>query len=71
MFSILLYNVLIFCNGTSDCIEKCYKSGKWDGKSKEFIEQYRKSYVEMANESPEDKPFQHPYYWAASTVNGA
>jgi hypothetical protein len=52
-------------------VGKCYKSGKWDGKSKEFIEQYRKRYVEMAKESPEEKPFQQQYYWAAFTVNGA
>lgn len=55
----------------ADCIEKCYKSSKWEGKSKERIEQYRKRYVEMVEESPEEKPFQHPYYWAAFTVNGA
>lgn len=55
----------------ADYIEKCYSSGKWEGKSKEFIEQYRERYLEMAKESPDEKPFQHPYYWAAFTVNGA
>jgi len=55
----------------ADCIEKCYCSGEWEGKSKEFMEQYRERYLEMAKESPEEKPFQHPYYWVAFTVNGA
>ena len=55
----------------ADYIEKCYCSGELEGKSKEFIERYRERYVKMAKESPEEKPFQHPYYWAAFTVNGA
>ena len=55
----------------ADYVEKCYNSGKWEGKSKEKIEQYRDHYLKMAKESPEGKPFQHPYYWAAFTVNGA
>jgi len=58
-------------NQVRDYVEKCYCSREWDGKSKEFIEQYRKRYAEMAKESPEEKLFQHPYYWAAFTVNGA
>ena len=58
-------------NQVKDYVEKCYCSGKWEGESKEFIEQYRKRCLEMAQKSPEEKPFQHPYYWAASTVNGA
>ncbi|MCO5382624.1 MAG: CHAT domain-containing protein [Methanosarcina barkeri] len=55
----------------ADYVEKCYQSGKWEGKSKEFIEQYRKSYLKIAKEFPDKKPFRHPYYWAAFTVNGA
>ena len=55
----------------ADYVEKCYRSGKWKEKSKKFIEQYREHYLEMAKKSPEEKPFQHPYYWAAFTVNGA
>lgn len=55
----------------ADYVEKCYHSGKWEGKSKEFIEQYRAQYLDMAKESPDGKPFHHPYYWAAFTVNGA
>jgi DNA-binding transcriptional regulator PaaX len=31
-----------------DYIEKCYRSGEWEGKSKEFIEQYRERYLKMA-----------------------
>ena len=49
-------------------IEKCYCSREWKGESKEFIEQYRERYLEMATKSPEEKPFHHPYYWAAFTV---
>lgn len=55
----------------ADYVEKCYQSGKWEGKSKEFIEQYKERYLKLAEESPNEKPFQHPYYWAAFTVNGA
>lgn len=55
----------------ADYVEKCYRSGKWKGKGKEFIEQYREHYLEMVEKSPDKKPFQHPYYWAAFTVNGA
>lgn len=55
----------------TDYIEKCYKSGNWEGKSKEKIKQYRDRYLEMAKESPKEQPFQHTYYWAAFTVNGA
>jgi CHAT domain-containing protein len=55
----------------ADYVEKCYNSGKWEGKSKEFIERYREQYHEKAKNSPEEKPFQHPYYWAAFTVNRA
>lgn len=55
----------------ADYVEKCYKSGKWKGKSKEFIEHYRERYIETAKKSPEEKPFLHLYYWAAFTVNGA
>jgi len=54
----------------ADYVEKCYQSGKWEGKSKEAIERYRKQYLEMTEESQNQKPFQHPYYWAAFTVNG-
>ncbi|WP_410508008.1 CHAT domain-containing protein [Methanosarcina hadiensis] len=54
----------------TDYMEKCYYSGKWEGKSKENIEQYIERYLKLAEESPEKKPFQHPYYWAAFTVNG-
>jgi len=54
-----------------DYLEKCYRSGEWKNKSEERIEQYREHYLEMAKESPGEKPFQHPYYWAAFTVNGA
>jgi CHAT domain-containing protein len=54
-----------------DYVEKCYHSGKWEGKSKERIEQYKEKYLKMAKESPDEKPFHHPYYWAAFTVNGA
>jgi hypothetical protein len=39
-----------------DYIDKCCRSDKWEGRSKEFIEQYRERYVKMAKESPEDKP---------------
>jgi CHAT domain-containing protein len=52
-------------------VEKCYKSGKWEGKSKEFIEQRRKRYIAKAEKSPDGKPSQHTYYWAAFTINGA
>jgi CHAT domain-containing protein/tetratricopeptide (TPR) repeat protein len=52
-------------------VERCYSSGKWEGKSKQFIEMYRERYLKMARESPDMKPFEHPYYWAAFTVNGA
>jgi CHAT domain-containing protein len=52
-------------------IENCYRSREWENKSGERIEQYREHYLEMAKESPGEKPFQHPYYWAAFTVNGA
>jgi CHAT domain-containing protein len=55
----------------ADNVEKCYRSGKWEGESKGFIERYREHYLKMAKESPDEKPFQHPYYWAAFTVNGA
>jgi CHAT domain-containing protein len=55
----------------ADYVEKCYLSGKCGGKSKEFIENYRERYLKMAEESPDKKSFQHPYYWAAFTVNGA
>ncbi len=55
----------------ADNVDNYYLSGKWEGKSKEIIEQYRKHYLDMAKESPDKKPFQHPYYWAAFTVNGA
>lgn len=55
----------------ADYVEKCYISGKWEGKSKEFIERYRKKYIKMAKEFPDKRPFEHPYYWAAFTVNGA
>ena len=58
-------------NKVRDYVEKCYESGEWEGESKELIERYRERDVKMAKESPEDKPFQHPYYWAAFTVNGA
>jgi CHAT domain-containing protein len=52
-------------------VEKCYQTGKWEGESKEFIEKYRERYYKMAKVSPDEKPFQHPYYWAAFTVYGA
>jgi CHAT domain-containing protein len=52
-------------------VEKCYRSGKWEGKSKEFIEMYRKRFLELAREAPDNKPFENPHYWAAFTVNGA
>jgi CHAT domain-containing protein len=55
----------------ADYVEKCYSSSKWEGKSKEFIEQKREHYFEMAEESPNEKSFQHPYYWAAFTAYGA
>jgi CHAT domain-containing protein len=55
----------------ADYVEKCYQSGKWEGKSKEFIEQYRGDILKLVEESPDKKPFYHPYYWAAFTVNGA
>lgn len=55
----------------ADYVEKCYRSGKWEGKSKELIEQYREYYLRKAKESPEEKLFRDPYYWAAFTVNGA
>ena len=55
----------------ADYVEKCYSSGKWKGKSIELIEKYREHYLKLAEKSPEEKPFQHPYYWAAFTVNGA
>jgi len=55
----------------ADYVEKCYRSGRWEGKSKEIIKQYRELYLDMAEKSPDEKPFQHPYYWAAFTVNGA
>jgi hypothetical protein len=55
----------------ADYVEKCYRSDKWKGKSKEFIEQYRKRCLKLAEEFPNEKPFYHPYYWAAFTVNGA
>jgi CHAT domain-containing protein len=32
----------------ADCVEKCYCSREWEGKSKEFIEHYRERYLEMA-----------------------
>jgi len=46
-------------------VEKCNLSGKWEGKSFEFIERYRERYVKMAEKSPDEKPLNHPYYWAA------
>jgi hypothetical protein len=46
-------------------VEKCNLSGKWEGKSLEFIERYREHYVKMAEKSPDEKPFNYPYYWAA------
>ncbi len=58
-------------NQVRDYVEKCYNSGKWEDKSKEFIEQCGERYIKMAEESPENEPFQHPYYWAAFAVNGA
>jgi len=51
-------------------VENCYRLGKWEGESKDLIEKYRERYTKMAEESPEKKPFQHPYYWAAFTLNG-
>ena len=55
----------------ADYIEQCYCSREWEDKSKKRIEQYRESYLKIAKKSPEEKPFQHPYYWAVFTVNGA
>lgn len=55
----------------ADYVEKCYLSGKWEGKIKENIERYREHFIKMTKESPDEKPFQHPFYWAAFTVNGA
>jgi CHAT domain-containing protein len=55
----------------AEYVEKCYSYGKWEGKSEVFIEQYRERYLKIAEECPDEKPFQHPYYWAAFTVNGA
>jgi CHAT domain-containing protein len=45
----------------ADYVEKCYHSGKWEGKRKEFIEQYRERCLRFAEKSPGEKPFQHPY----------
>lgn len=53
-----------------DYVEKCYRSGKWEGKGKVLIERERKNYFTKAKEFPNRKPFQHPFYWAAFTVNG-
>jgi CHAT domain-containing protein len=52
-------------------VKKCYGSGKWEDNSKEFIEQERERYLKLAKDLPKEKPFHHPYYWAAFTVNGA
>ncbi len=46
----LLVRNLTF-NQVTDYIEKCYCSDEWEGESKEFIEQYRKSCLEMAKKS--------------------
>jgi CHAT domain-containing protein len=37
--------------------------------SKEFIERYREHYLKLAEKSLDEKPFQHPYYCAAFTVD--
>jgi hypothetical protein len=29
-------------------IKECYRSGEWEGKSKEFIEQYREHYIKIS-----------------------
>lgn len=55
----------------ADYIEKCYCSGDWECKRKEFIEQYRESYAKMAGGFSDKKPYQHSYYWAAFIVHGA
>lgn len=54
-----------------DGIERCYRSGTWEGRSRESIEYSKYRFDEMASEEPDKKPFHHPYYWAAFTVNGA
>jgi hypothetical protein len=33
----------------ADYVEKCYQSDKWEGKSREKIEQYRENYLKMAD----------------------
>jgi CHAT domain-containing protein len=55
----------------ADYVEKCYRSGNWEGKSRKFIEHYRENILKLAEESPDKKPFQYPHYWAAFSVNGA
>jgi len=55
----------------ADYVKKCYQSDKWEGKSREKIEQYRENYLKMADKFPNKKPSHQPYYWAAFTVNGA
>ena len=58
-------------NQVRDYVRKRYKSGKWEGNRKDFIDKCRQRYVKMDKNFPDKKSFKHPYYWAVFTVNEA
>ena len=49
--------------------EKCYRQSK--GANKVELLKYMKHYQHLAEKDPIGRPFVHPYYWAAFTMNGA
>jgi CHAT domain-containing protein len=58
-------------NRVRDYGRKRYKSGKWGRKRKDLIDKCRQRFAKMDKNFPDKKTFQHPYYWAVFTVNGA
>jgi CHAT domain-containing protein len=48
--------------------EQCYQ--QLDRKDSTQLYYYMRSYRSLAKQNPDLRPFEHPYYWAAFTVNG-
>ncbi len=48
----------------------CYRQSSQQEEEKKELLKWKKYYLFLAQQHPDQRPFAHPFYWAAFTVNG-